>query len=211
MPPRPSPTLPPPLPPGEPWLGGARVNLSDGCRYLEEGYYQSQALEMLGQEVIPGTADMLDAQVVPLALARARLAGIPTPEHYISNGYFDPPALVDPINPFMSGHALVLRAGRRDQVARSLTRNYTYAICCQELPEGGRISTFRLVLGRTRSPVYRELGRAVWETFRLPMARVRVIRSPGSPPLFSAMEPLSLPSLTRAERAILEEELEWRA
>lgn len=187
------------------------VNLSDGCSYLEEGYYRSQALEMQGQQVLPGTAEMLDAQVVPLALAKARMAGIPTPEHYISNGYFEPPAVLDPINPFMSGHALVLKAGRRDQVARSLTRNYTYAICCQELPEGARISTFRLVLGRTRSPEYRALGRSLWETFRLPLARVRVVRSGGRPPLFSAIEPLPVASLTRAERAILAAELEWRA
>jgi hypothetical protein len=187
------------------------VNLSDGCSYLEEGYYRSQALEMQGSRVIPGTAEILDAQVVPLALARARLAGIPTPEHYISNGYFEPPALLDPVNPFMSGHALVLRAGRRDQVARSLTRNYTYAICCQELSPGARVSSFRLVLGWTRSPNYRAMGAAVWEAFRLPLARVRIIRPASGRPLFSAIEPLPLASLTPPERAILEEGLEWRA
>lgn len=178
---------------------------------MEEGYYRSQALELEGVQVIPGTRDILDAQVVPLALARARLAGIPTPEHYISNGYFDPPVVVDPINPFMSGHSVVLGTGRREQVARSLTRNYTYAICCQELPGGARISTFRMVLGRTTNPRYRELGRQVWEAFRIPAARVRVIRSPGAPDRFSAIEVLAPASLSRREHAVLEQGLEWRA
>ncbi len=199
------------LPPGEPRLGGAVVNLSDGCSYLEEGYYRSLARELAGEPVIPGTADILDAQVVPLALARARLAGIATPEHYISNGYFDPPALLDPVNPFMDGHAVVLRPGRRDQVARSLTRNYTYAICCQDLPPGSRVSWFRAILGRTRAPAYRELAEAVWQTFRMPLARVRVIRPASGEPLFSALRPLSSSSLTAAERSVLERELEWRA
>lgn len=211
MPPRARSPRPPGLPPGEPRLGDVVVNLAGTYGYMEEGYYRSQALELEGRAVFPTTRDILDALVVPIALVRARQAGVPVPPHYISNGFFDPPVLVDPINPFMTGHAVVLRPGRRDQVARSMTRNFTYAMCCQELPEGARIGWFRTVLGWTRDPVHRPMAEALWELFRLPMARVRVIRPPDAPPLFSAMETLLPGALTVAERNRLVEGLEWHA
>ncbi len=211
MPPRAKPPRSDGLPPGEARLGDVVVNLAGSYGYMEDGYYRSQALELQGRAVFPSTQDILDALVVPIALVRARQAGIAVPGHYISNGYFDPPVLLDPINPFMSGHAVVLRPGRRDQVARSMTRNFTYAMCCQELPAGARVGWFRMVLGWTRDPVYRPMAAALWELFRLPMARVRVIRPPEAPPLFSAMETLLPGALTAAERNRLVEGLEWHA
>ena len=92
----------------------------------------------VGDNVHPTCKEVLDSYIVPLFLEKARLSGLLVPEFYITNDYFEPPVIVDTINPFMERQSIVLKAGHQERVSKSLTRNYTYAICCQELPPGHR-------------------------------------------------------------------------
>jgi hypothetical protein len=152
---------------------------------------------------------MLDAYVPPLLLEKARLAGIPVPEFYISNGYFEPPVIVDPINPFTLKGRVVRRGGRLKTIARSLTRNFTYAVCCQELAVGSRVGYFRSVLGRCARPACHDLSRAIWELLAIPLARVRVITLSDGRILLSDLAPLPFASLTERELRIIEERVSW--
>ena len=77
------------------------VNLAGNYDYLELPYYISQDLELQGRKIHPTCKEMLDAYVTPIFLEKAKIAGLPIPEYYISNGYFEPPVIIDPINPFM--------------------------------------------------------------------------------------------------------------
>ncbi len=183
------------------------VNLHGDYDYLTDGYYVSQDLEDQGRPVAPTCREILDAYVTPLLLEKARLAGIAVPEFYITNSYFEPPVIVDPINPFMSGQQIVLKPGRQERAAKSMSRNYTYAICCQEIPPGSSVKSFRLVLGWCREERYRALAEAVWRTFRIPLATVRVIASPEGPPLLSAIQPMK--KLKARERAHLQKVVTW--
>jgi hypothetical protein len=126
---------------------GCLVNLSGDYSYMSSGYYLSQDLETEGRNIRPACKEVMDAYVVPLFLEKAKLAGLPIPTYYITNDYFEPPVVVDTINPFMDRYSVVLKEGRRDAVTASLTRNYTYAVCCQELPPGARVNRFNAVLG----------------------------------------------------------------
>ncbi len=118
------------------------VNLIGDDGYMTSGYYTSQDMEAIGKPIHPTCKEILDASIVPLFLEKARLAGLKTPAYYMTNDYFEPPVVVDSINPFMSRQSLVLKAGHQERVSKSLTRNFTYAICCQELPVGGRSGAF---------------------------------------------------------------------
>ena len=159
------------------WRGEAcSVNLAGSSDYLDSPYYLSQDYEGAGAQIWPTCMEMLDAYVPPLFLEKARLAGVPVPSFYVSNGFFEPPVIIDPVNPFTLKGRLVLKPGREEATARSLTRNFTYAICCQELPEGSRIAYFRSVLDWSTVPSCRPLARIVWDVFHIPLARVRIVR-----------------------------------
>jgi len=185
------------------------VNLVGDYDYLELGYYTSQDRETVGQLIHPTLEEALDAYIPPLFLEKGRLAGLKVPAFYISNGYFEPPVIIDPINPFMIKSRLVLKPGRERTIARSMTRNFTYAICCQELVEGARVTYFRSVLGWSSSPRFLALSEMVWKVYRIPLARVRVVQTPGGEPLLSDISPLPLGSLKARERAYLEARVQW--
>ncbi len=188
---------------------GLRVNLAGSFDYLEAAYYVSQELEALGVDIRPTCREMLDAYIPPIFLQKASTAGLAVPPWYISNGYFEPPVVIDPINPFMFRSRTVWKRGREHAIAKSMTRNYTYAICCQELPDGCRIKKLHAVLGRTTSRAFVESARAAWEVFGIPLATVRVILTPERKPLISDISPLPFAALGARELAWLEGAVEW--
>ncbi len=185
------------------------VNLSGDYRYLKLGYYASQDFERGTNGIHPTCQEIMDGYVMPLFLEKARRANVPVPNYYISNGYFEPPVIVDTINPFMSRHSIVNKAAAQERVAKSLTRNFTYAICCQELPHGARVGHFRAVLGWSPNPRLRPVAQSVWDVFRMPLARVRVIIV-GDQALLSGLQPLPYEKLSERERTYVEKAVRWR-
>lgn len=185
------------------------VNLAGNYDYLAQPYYVSQDFEHEEREIFPTCKEMLDAYVPPLFLEKARLAGVDVPEYYLSNGYFEPPVVVDPINPFTLKGRVVRKASRAASIAKSLTRNYTYAVCCQELPADSRIVYIRAVLGWCTSAVHRVTARQVWDAFHIPVARVRVLQLTDGRRLLSDISPLPFKTLHPREIRHLEEQIKW--
>lgn len=187
------------------------VNLDGDYGYLEDGYYASLDLEAAGEAVVPTTAQALDAYVVPIALVKAAHAGLPVPSYDVVTDRFPaPPLLAYPINPFSSrGERLDTPA---DVAARrkGLTYAGKYAVLCQRLPDGCRVDTLRVVLGRTTVPEYEAYARDLFTCFRLPLVKARVVVTTGAY-LLSALEPLPWRSLTPEERAFVDEEGTWHA
>ncbi len=186
------------------------LNLSGDYSYLSVGYYVSQDLESGRSLIHPTCAEVMDAYVMPLFLEKGKRAGLPIPDYYISNGYFEPPVIVDTINPFMSRHSVVLKAAAQERIAKSLTRNFTYAISCQELPHRARVGHFHAVLGWSATPKFRELAQAVWRVFGLPLAKVRVISCADGRLLLSGLQPLPYARLTERERLFVQKMVTWR-
>ncbi len=184
------------------------VNLSGNYNYLELGYYASLDLEADGVDIHPTCKEALDAYVTPLMLEKARLNDVPVPEWYITNGYFEPPVIIDTINPFMTRHSVVERQGHVDRVAKSMTRNFKYAMCCQEIPHEAKIGTFRAILGWSVVPAYRPLAEALWKVFRIPLAVVRIIQLSDDQVLLSDVNPLPFEKLNDRERFYLQRRVE---
>jgi hypothetical protein len=187
------------------------VNLTGDYSYLENGYYISQDLEASGANAHPTCKEILDGYITPLFLEKGKLNGLPVPEYYITNAYFEPPVVVDTINPFMSRHSIVVKQGHQERVAKSLTRNFTYAICCQELPPNARVGYFRAVLGWCAIPRYRELAEAVWKIYGMPLAVVRIITLEDDSLMLSDLDILPFGSLNSRERLYIERKIDhWQ-
>lgn len=187
------------------------ANLSGDYTYLTDGYYASLDVEHSGRTVLPTTAEALDAYVVAIAMEKARLAGVPTPDYQIVLERFpEPPLMAYPINPFSLAGELLLDAAAVEARRRGLTYTGKYAVLAQALPDDYRIDILRLVLGRSLIEQYDEFGARLFELFRLPLMRVRVIVTPKQF-MLSAIEPLPFSQLTEAERGLLEGMGTWRA
>ncbi len=185
------------------------VNLSGNYNYLETPYYTIQDLENGSREIHPTNRESLDGYIAPLFLEKARLANLPIPAYYITNSFFEPPVIVDTINPFMQRTRFVLKASRQHGVAKSLTRNFTYAVCCQELPPGADVKYFRTVLGWSVSRRYRDLALAVWKTFKIPVAKIRVLVLESGDVLLSSIDPLPFAKLNSRELAHVQDKIKW--
>lgn len=186
------------------------ANLSGDYTYLTSGYYASLDAELAGMRVLPTTADALDAYVVPIAMEKARLAGIPVPPHEVVTDRFPPPPLLAyPINPFSSRGELLLDADAVESRRKGLTYTGKYAVLVQHLPGDHRIDVLRLVMGRTHVPEYEEMGRQLLEVFRLPLMKVRIVVTTKEY-MLSAIEPLPFGELTAEDRAHLEGLGTWR-
>jgi len=179
------------------------VNLDGDYGYLEAGYYASLDLADDGAQVIPTTADALDAYVVPIALARAEAYDLPVPSYAVVTDRFPPPPLLAyPINPFSSRGERLETAADIEARRRGLTYTGKYAVMCQHLPIDSRVDTLRIVLGQCAVPEYAEYAQRLFECFRLPLMKVRVIVTTGAY-LLSAIEPLPWPALETHERDML--------
>ncbi len=188
---------------------GHYVNLYGKYDYMEFPYFVSQEIEAAGLEVSPTCKEMLDAYITPILLEKAKSNDISTPEFYISNGFFEPPVIIDPINPFMIKSRTVLSANHVDRIARSMTRNFTYAICCQELPAGSKVKRFRAVLGWSVNRQFRNLSSVIWQVFKIPLARVRVIVLVNGDILLSDISHLPFDELNESEIHYLLENVKW--
>ncbi len=190
-------------------LGNCYLNLWGDYDYLDHAYYVSQEYENRGAHILPTCKEMLDAYIPPIFLEKARRTNISVPEYYISNGYFEPPVIVDPINPFMLKSRVVLKPGREKSIAKSMTRNYTYAICCQKLDTGDEVVKFRSVLGWCTNPEFRPLSKYVLEVFHVPLATVRVVVKKNGTKLLSDISPLEFNDLRATEFEYLEGKISW--
>lgn len=186
------------------------ANVAGDYTYLTRGYYASLDGELTGKVVLPTTADALDAYVVAIAMEKARLAGIQVPDYEVITERFPPPPMMAyPINPFTLKGEMLMDQAAVESRRKGLTYTGKYAVLAQRLPEDHRVDVLRLVLGTTSVPEYRAFGAAVFEVFRLPLMRVRVIVTPKAY-LLSAIEPLPFKDLDDAERATLEGLGTWR-
>lgn len=184
------------------------VNLAGDYSYLENGYYISQDFEAAGAEIHPTCKEILDSYITPLFLEKGRMHGLKAPEYYITNAYFEPPVIVDSMNPFMSRHSVLVKSGHQERVAKSLTRNFTYAICCQELPPNAKVGYFRAVLGWCAIPRYRELAEAVWKIYRIPLAVTRIITLEDDSLMLSDLDILPFETLNSRERLYLQRKID---
>jgi hypothetical protein len=185
-------------------------NMSGDYSYMSEGYYESLDAELEGLRVFPTTSDALDAYVVPIAMEKARLHGMSTPDYEIVVDKLTPPVLAYPVNPFSSKYQLVLPGDDLEAKLKTLTSSGKYATICQQLPADYRIDVVRCILGMTLTEAYDGFAKKVFEVFKLPLMRVRVLVTT-SDYLLSAIESLPFEELTLNEKKLLEGVGTWQS
>ncbi len=188
------------------------VNLEGDYSYLSDGYYRSMEAEHEGLLALPSPQGAIDAYVVPLALSKAKAAGIPIPEWEIVNDQamsVVPPYVAYPINPFQDEGIVIADVAAQTEAFKSLTMSNKYAVVCQQMLPDSRIDTLRMVCGKCLKPEYAALTEQLWQTFQVPLARVKIIVTE-TQYLFSAIQPLKREELTQNEKAIIKEAGLWR-
>ena len=176
---------------------------SGDYEYLTEGYYACQDAELNASRTLPSTADTLDAYVVPIALERVRLAGLPVPEWYLTNRDFETPAVLYGVNPFARNHVVVRPDDDAAAAARMVSRRGKFAICCQRLPPGAVLIEFDQVYDRASDERFAHWAEALHRLFHLPLARVRLIATAGRE-YFSAVERLPRERLSEPAARLLQ-------
>jgi hypothetical protein len=104
---------------------------------------------------------------------------------------------------------VVLKPGREKAIAKSMTRNFTYAICCQKLDPNDEVVKFRSVLGWCTNPEFRHLSKFVLDIFHIPLATIRVIIEKNGAKLLSDISPLEFNDLRATEYEYLEGKISW--
>lgn len=187
------------------------VNLGGDYSYMSSAYYASLDAELRGERVAPTTQDALDAYVVPLAMERAGRAGIAVPSYELVTDRFPaPPFMAYPVNPFSTRGELIEDGDALEARRKGLTYTGKYAVLVQRLPEDYRIDVVRTVLGATLIPEYEAFARKVFDAFRIPLFKARVIVSSRAY-LLSAIEPLPQEELTLNEKALVKGVAGWRS
>ncbi|HET6566482.1 MAG TPA: RimK-like ATPgrasp N-terminal domain-containing protein [Rhodothermales bacterium] len=182
-------------------MPGSTVLVHGDYEYLGDGYYACAEAEVDDEEAFPTCADTLDAYVVPIALERARLAGLAVPDWHLTNEQFEPPAILYGVNPFARNHVVVEEGGDWKAAARKVSRLGKFVICCQPLPPDARIVELEMVLGQSVEDRFSDWARDVYRVFRLPLALVRLIEADGQFYL-SAIERLRRDKLSQAAEAL---------
>ncbi len=185
------------------------LNLFGDYTYLTEGYYISLDAELENIKVLPTTEEALDAYVIPLAMEKAKLHSIPIPNYEIVTEKIVPPVLAYPINPYTLKFEIVNENDDLKKKFNTVTMSGKYPSLCQKLPEDYRIDVVRSIVGKTLVSEYDRFIKMIYETFRLPLMKIRVIVTPSNY-LLSAIEPLLLEELTLKEKKIIEELVPWQ-
>jgi hypothetical protein len=160
---------------------GFTVNVSNDYRYLKTGYYVSMHAEILGNNVIPSSRNIIDANRTPILLLKAHKAGIPTlpnlttgsVKQILTETKF--PIVVFPVNPFMyDGFKIAKNKSGLYRAVKSLGMNYKFAVCVQPLV--GELTSFKSIFGKCEVSEFKETSRRVYEVFKIPLCKLHVQR-----------------------------------
>lgn len=184
-------------------------NMLGDYTYLTEGYYISLDEELNNTVISPTSEEALDAYIVPLAMEKAKLNDIPIPDYEIFSDKIIPPVIAYPMNPYTSKFEIVNENDDLKRKFNAVTMSGKYATLCQKLPNDYRIDVIRSVLGKTLFKEYGYFSEKVFEAFKIPLMKIRVIVT-HTKYLFSAIEPLNYDELTLMEKRIIEESGAWQ-
>ena len=156
------------------------LNLDTDYRYLKTGYYVSMHAEVLGNQVIPSTENIIDASRTPILLLKASKAGIRTLPYLVTGSVkqitteFAFPVVVFAVNPFSyEGYKLARNRSGLYRAVKSLSMNYKFAVCVQPLK--GEMLSFKTLFGKCEQVgEVAAISQKVYETFRIPMCKLHV-------------------------------------
>jgi len=156
------------------------LNLNNDYRYLKTGYYVSMHAEVLGNPVIPSSADIIDASRTPILLLKAQKAGIPTLPHIVTSSVqqiiseIGFPNVIFAVNPFThEGYKTAANRSALYRAVKSLGMNYKFAVCA--MPLRGEMVTVKSLFGRCGlNGEVSQISQRVYDVFKIPLCKLHI-------------------------------------
>ena len=154
------------------------LNLNNDYRYMKAGYYVSLHAEILGNEVIPSSENIIDCSRIPILLLRATKAGIPSLPFLVTDSVrkiadeIGFPTVVYAVNPFI--HGGFKTAHNRTalyRIVKSLSMNNKFAVCAQPLK--GEMRSFKSSFGQClENGKVQEIADQIYSLFKIPICKI---------------------------------------
>jgi hypothetical protein len=189
------------------------ININNDYRYLKSGYYVSLHAEVLGNNVIPSSENIIDSSRTPILLLRAARAKIPTLPFLVTDSVkkiintLKLPVAVFAVNPFIhEGYAIANNKSALYRAMKSLGMNYKFAICAQPLV--GKMVTVKSVFGRCQleDEQVNAISEKVNELFKIPLCKLHVQKC-GGKAFLCGLEPLKKNDVTRKDIELISKEI----
>ena len=187
------------------------ININNDYRYLKTGYYVSLHAEILGNQVIPSSENIIDAYRTPILLLRASKAGIPTMPYLVTGSVkqiiseFSFPVVVFAVNPFShEGFKIAENRSALYRAVKSLGMNYKFAVCAQ--PLDGEMISFKSIFGRCGLEDVRDISENVYNIFKIPICKLHVQRI-GKDVYLCGLQPLAKEKILPADLKIISEKI----
>ena len=156
------------------------LNINNDYRYMKTGYYVSLHAEILGNQVIPSSEDMIDSSRTPILLLRAAKAGISTMPFLVTSSVkkimseLNLPVVIFAVNPFIhDGYRIARNRTALYQAMKSLGMNYKFAVCAQ--PFKGEIVSFKSFFGKCdQDEKVSAIAEQVYRLFKIPICKLHV-------------------------------------
>ncbi len=191
---------------------GFTLNLNNDYRYMKTGYYVSLHAEILGNQVIPSSENIIDSSRTPILLLRAARAGIPTLPFIVTDSVkkitskLGFPVVIYAVNPFIHhGYKTANNKTALYRAVKSLGMNYKFAVCAQPLK--GEMSTVKSFFGKCNDKSAQEIAQKVYAHFQIPICQLHVQKIDGKA-FLSGLQPIEKNDIARADlKAISDEAL----
>ena len=157
------------------------LNINNDYRYMKTSYYVSLHAEILGNQVIPSSEDMIDSSRTPILLLRAAKAGISTMPFLVTGSVkkimpeLSLPVIIFAVNPFIhDGYKIARNRTALYQAMKSLGMNYKFAVCAQ--PFKGEIVSFKSFFWKCddQDEQVRAIAEQVYLLFKIPICKLHV-------------------------------------
>ncbi|WP_459201985.1 RimK-like ATPgrasp N-terminal domain-containing protein [Methanococcus sp. CF] len=179
--------------------------------YKTESYYELIVREMSDEhKVFPSSSDVLDAYIVPVALKRAELAGIPILEWDIASGYAPTPSIVYSVNYFSDPSMYYIAKNREEsrKISKHVTNCGKYPFCYQKVPENFEMVNFSIFFGEvcTENQVIKQLANKIYQTFKIPLINALFVII-DEKIFLSSLSPVKVSKLSKDEKIMIEKTL----
>jgi hypothetical protein len=157
------------------------LNINNDYRYLKTGYYVSLHAEVLGNQVIPSSENIIDSSRTPILLLRAARAGIPTLRFVVTDSVkkiiteLNFPVVIFAVNPFIyNGYKTARNKSALYRAMKSLSMNYKFAVCAQPLK--GEMLSVKAFFGKceTPDPQVKLIAEKVFELYKIPICKLHI-------------------------------------
>ncbi len=191
---------------------GFTININNDYRYLKTGYYVSLHAEILGNNVIPSSENIIDANRTPILLLRAARAGVATLPFVVTDSVkkiitdVGLPVVLFAVNPFIyDGFEVAHNKSGLYRAMKSLGMNYKFDVCA--IPLKGQMNTIKSFFGKCQgNSELNDISEKVYKLFKIPICKLH-IQIVDSKAYLSGLQPLKEEEITPTDLKMISNEI----